>query len=245
MKLYGLIGYPLSHSFSKKYFAEKFEKEKLTDTAYELFPIKSATEIKNIVATHPALRGLNVTIPHKKTVIDFLDDSTAIPAEVNACNCIKISSGKLIGYNTDVIGFEKSLLPNLQPHHTKALILGNGGAGAAVKFVLKNNNIPYSIAVRKKTHENFLLYEKIDERVMATHTIIINTTPVGTSPNVDECPLIPYKYLTQKHFLYDLVYNPEKTLFLQKGEEQGAFVKNGYEMLILQAEESWRIWNSG
>ena len=243
MRLFGLIGYPLSHSFSKKYFTEKFEKEGLTDCTYQLFPINSVDEIKAIINENPGLAGLNVTVPYKQLVLKHLDSIENIPAEVKACNCIKITDGKLTGYNTDITGFEKSFSPLLKSHHKKALILGNGGAAAAVKFVLKKSGIDFEIVSRRIHNSSSLTYEDLNEKKIRENLLIINTTPLGMSPNENQAPDIPYEYLTPQHFLYDLIYNPGKTLFLKKGEDQGALIKNGYEMLVIQAEESWRIWN--
>lgn len=246
MKCYGVIGYPLDHSFSKKYFTEKFKQEGITDCCYEMFPLKTIDELKDLlIVQYPDLVGLNITIPYKRSVLHFLTDATNIPAGLNACNCMRIVDENIIGYNTDVIGFEKSLYPLLKAHHTDALILGNGGAAEAVKFVLQKLNISYKIVSRKIHEGSHLTYGDLDEAIIKENKLIINTTPVGTSPNVDECPAIPYQYISAAHLLFDLVYNPEKTLFLQKGEEHGAAIKNGYEMLVLQAEESWKIWNAG
>ena len=243
MRLFGLIGYPLTHSFSKKYFTKKFEQEALTDCRYELFQIKSIAGFPEILKKHPELEGLNVTVPYKRQVLSFLDSSKNIPAGVNACNCIQIKNGKLIGYNTDVIGFEKSFTPLIKSHHKKALVLGNGGAAAAVVFVLKNLGIDFRIVSREIHGNSTLTYKDVDEKVMKECNIIINTTPLGMSPNENSCPPIPYQFISETHLLYDLVYNPVKTLFLQKGEQQGATIINGFEMLIIQAEENWRIWN--
>lgn len=243
MRLFGLIGYPLSHSFSKKYFTEKFEKEKITGCRYELFSITSIEELPMLLARNPELKGLNVTIPYKKQVMRFLH-SSALPEGLEACNCIQIRNGKMTGYNTDAIGFEKSLLPLLRSHHTKALVLGNGGAAEAVVFVLKKMGIEVSIVSRIIHKGAAFTYEQLDEQIMIGYTIIINTTPLGMYPQMGECANIPYQYINERHLLYDLVYNPVKPLFLQKGEERGARIKNGAEMLVLQAEESWRIWNS-
>lgn len=243
MRLFGLIGYPLSHSFSKKYFTEKFEQEGLTDCRYELFPITTINELPGILIKHPELEGLNVTVPYKRQVISFLHSSKNIPEGVGACNCIHIKDEKLIGYNTDVIGFEKSFTPLLKPHHKKALVLGNGGAAAAVVFVLKKLSVDFIIVSRELHSNSALTYNDIDEQVMKEYNIIINTTPLGMYPNEKSCPSIPYQFISEQHLLYDLVYNPAKTLFLQKGEELGAAIKNGEEMLMLQAEESWKIWN--
>ena len=242
MRLFGLIGYPLSHSFSKKYFTEKFEKEQLAGCRYELFPITSINELKDLVKTNKDLAGLNVTIPYKEQVIPFLDDSDKVVSQIKACNCISIVKGKLNGYNTDVSGFEQSLKEKLQPHHTKALILGGGGAAKAVEFVLRKLNIVFRYVSRKPSVHSYS-YEQLTVPIITDHPLIINTTPLGMYPSVNEAPQIPYAALTTRHYLFDLVYNPEKTLFLQKGEQQGAIIKNGYEMLVIQAEESWKIWN--
>jgi shikimate dehydrogenase len=243
MKQYGIIGYPLSHSFSKKYFSKKFIREGIVNCIYQMFSLPDIAELKNTIANTPNLCGLNVTIPHKQSVLTFLDDTSNLPQGLQACNCIKISNGKLIGYNTDVIGFEQSLLPQLKSHHKNALILGNGGAAEAVKFVLHKLNIHYKVISRKLHNSSHLTYADLNEQIIKEYTLIINTTPLGTSPNINECPAIPYQYLTAQHFLFDLVYNPAKSLFLQKGEEQGAAIQNGYDMLVIQAEESWRIWS--
>jgi shikimate dehydrogenase len=243
MKLYGLIGYPLGHSFSKKYFTEKFNTEGIKDCNYENFPIPSIDEFTGLLHNHPQLCGLNVTIPYKMEVLPFIADKTNLPQGLSACNCIKITNGKLTGYNTDVIGFEKSLLQKLEHQHTKALVLGNGGAADAVKYVLKKLRIDYKVVSRELHEDSDLIYADLNAAILNDHLLIINTTPLGTFPDVDICPDIPYQYLTSGHYLFDLVYNPTKTLFLQKGEAKGAAIKNGYDMLAIQAEESWRIWN--
>ena len=243
MKEFGLIGYPLGHSFSKKYFTEKFEKEGIVDCHYELFPIPSITGLPHLLADHPGLVGLNVTIPYKQQVIPFLHHSEAIPAAVGACNCIKIIDGQLWGFNTDIVGFQKSFSTLLQPHHTSALVLGNGGAAAAVIFVLGQMGIAYKTVSRQPQNALQLSYKDLTPALLADYSIIINTTPLGTYPNVQECPALPYEAISSRHYLFDLVYNPEKTLFLQKGEAQGAIIQNGYPMLVQQAEEAWRIWN--
>ncbi|MGK2863454.1 MAG: shikimate dehydrogenase family protein [Chitinophagaceae bacterium] len=242
MKQYGLIGYPLTHSFSKKFFTEKFEKENLSECRYDTFSIPSIDELVNIIKANPQLRGLNVTIPYKELVISFLDDKTELVKKIKACNCINIKNGKLIGYNTDAPAFELSLKEKLKSHHTKALILGTGGAAKAVEYSLRHLGILYKYVSRKPSAKSFS-YEQLTEEVMKEYYLIINTSPLGMHPNIIEAPQIPYQALTSKHYLFDLIYNPAKTLFLQKGEEQGADIKNGYEMLVLQAEESWKIWN--
>jgi shikimate dehydrogenase len=244
IKRYGLIGFPLSHSFSKKYFSEKFEKEGLRDHSYDLFPIETIDRLPEIISSHADLHGLSVTIPYKQQVVPFLDYAS-LPKGVNACNCIKITNGKLHGYNTDVTGFENSFSPLLKPWHTRALVLGNGGATLAVAYVLSKLGIAYSIVSRKLHGGSSITYEQIDKQMIADHPVIINTTPLGTYPNIEECPPIPYDFISNQHYLFDLVYNPPKTLFLKKGEERGALVKNGYDMLEIQAEESWKIWTAG
>ena len=245
MRVFGIIGYPLEHSFSQKYFTDKFQREGIDNCRYETYSIKNIEELEKVLKQQPELEGLNITIPHKQSVLSFLDDSTNIPFGLNACNCIRIVDEKLVGYNTDVIGFERSLSSQLSDHHTRALILGNGGAAEAVKFVLQQLNINYKIVSRKIHKDAELAYADLNETIIKENPLIINTTPLGTFPEIDGCPEIPYQYLTPQHFLYDLVYNPEKTLFLKKGEERGALIKNGYEMLVVQAEESWDIWNNG
>lgn len=242
MRQFGLIGYPLAQSFSQKFFTEKFEKENLTDCRYDAFSIPTIDDLRGILKNNPELCGLNVTIPYKEQVLSYLDEKSTLVKKIKACNCIKIKNGKLTGHNTDAPAFEQSLKGQLQPHHTKALILGTGGAAKAVEYSLRQLNIAYKYVSRKPSAKSFS-YEQLTESLMQEYTLIINTTPLGMHPNIIEAPQIPYQALTSQHYLYDVVYNPSKTLFLHKGEEQGAIIKNGYEMLVLQAEESWRIWN--
>jgi len=243
MKLYGLIGYPLSHSFSKKFFTDKFEKEGIKNCRYENFPIPVIDDVKNIISL-PALQGFNITIPYKEQIIPFLHQVSDIVNKINACNCVKIVNGKLLGFNTDVPGFQYALVTGLNPLlHKKALILGTGGSSKAVKYVLSKMEIEF-IVISRKPAAGGLSYEQITEEIIHNHKLIINTTPLGMFPNVVEAPPLPYQFITKDHFLFDLIYNPEKTLFLKKGEQQGAQIQNGYHMLILQAEESWRIWNT-
>jgi len=242
MRLFGLIGYPLSHSFSKKYFSAKFEREALIDCRYETFSIPSISDLTKILSDNSELCGLNVTVPYKQEVLSFLTEKTPLVNKIGACNCIKIKNGRLTGYNTDAPAFEHSLKEKLQSHHTKALILGTGGAAKAVEYCLRLLKIAYKYVSRKPSARNYS-YEQLTDDMMQEYTLIINATPLGMYPNVIEAPQIPYHALGQRHYLYDLLYNPEKTLFLQKGEDQGASIKNGYEMLVLQAEESWKIWN--
>lgn len=242
MRLFGLIGYPLGHSFSKNYFTKKFEREGISGCTYELFPIENIGKLPALLADNPQLEGLNVTIPYKREVLPFLTENH-IPAGLDACNCIIIKRGKLSGYNTDVVGFEKSFSAKWKPQQNKALVLGTGGAASAVIFVLKKLGITYKTVGRSLKNGVDILYQQLDEAIIADYPVIINCTPVGTYPKVDECPPIPYTGIAPGHYLFDLVYNPAKTLFLQKGEERGATIENGYDMLVFQAEEAWRIWN--
>jgi len=242
MKLYGLIGYPLTHSFSKKYFTEKFEKEGLSDCRYENFPISRIDELKQMLKdVRP--RGLNVTIPYKEKVIGYLDFVSELVQKTGACNCIRIDEGKLLGYNTDVIGFEKSLFPLLESKHQKALVLGSGGASKSIVHVLEKLGISFQIVSRHPAPGQ-ISYHQITAEIVADHLLIINTTPLGMYPDMQTYPPIPYEAVTGNHFLFDLIYNPEITAFLKKGAEKKATICNGMEMLRIQAEESWRIWNN-
>ncbi len=244
MPLFGLIGYPLGHSFSKKYFTEKFEKEGLKDCRFENFPIPFIEEFPEIIKAYPDLKGIAVTIPYKQSVLKYVTDTTNLSEGLQACNCIKISNGKLIAFNTDIIGFKKSIQPLLSSHHTKALVLGNGGAAAAVIAGLRQMNIDVMVVSRQLHAGSDCTYADLTPAIIQEHKIIVNTTPLGMHPNTDSCPDIPYGLLDKSYLLYDLVYNPAQTLFLKKGEEKGAVVKNGLDMLVLQAEENWNIWNS-
>lgn len=244
MKRYGLIGFPLGHSFSKKYFTQKFESENLSDCSYELFPIPSINELPSLITSTPFLKGLNVTIPYKQQVLEYVTEKSDTVKDIGAANTIKIIDGELIAYNTDVIGFEKSFVNKLKPIHKKALVLGTGGSSKAVQFVLNKLGIEFLlISHSQQPSGNIINYSMIDERIMHDHLVIINCTPVGMSPNNNEYPQLPYQFVSNQHYLFDLVYKPEKTMFLQKGEQKGAAIQNGYEMLIIQAEESWKIWN--
>jgi shikimate dehydrogenase len=242
MRTFGLIGYPLSHSFSQKYFTEKFRQLGIKDCRYELYPIEDIKGVKSLLQD-PDLHGLNVTIPYKQQVVPYLTEMNPVVREIGACNCIRIVDGVVKGYNTDVVGFEESLVRKLQPYHNRALILGTGGASKAVEYVLRKLGIPYYM-VSREPGAGQLGYQQIDEEVIYSHTLIINTTPLGMYPKVDICPPLPYEAIGARHYLFDLVYNPSRTLFLLNGEQRGAAVENGYDMLIGQAEESWRIWNS-
>ncbi len=245
MKKYGLLGYPLGHSFSRNYFNQKFEAERI-DAEYLNFEIPEIKEIKNVIKENPELNGLNVTIPYKEQVIPYLDDLDEDARLIGAVNVIKFSKGlfgkvKLKGYNSDIIGFKQSIEPLLKEHHRKALILGTGGASKAVFQGLKQLGVA-STFVSRKAKEYCITYEEITPKVMEQYTVIVNTTPLGMYPNVNACPDIPYDLLTSDHLLYDLLYNPDETLFMRKGKEKGAVVKNGLEMLLLQAFAAWEIW---
>ena len=243
MKLYGLIGHPLSHSFSKKYFTEKFVKEHITDCEFLLFDISNIKEFRNVLEQNPNLKGLSVTIPYKETVMEYLDEINDEAQQIGAVNTIKIENNKLIGYNTDYFGFKQSLKPFLEISQERALILGTGGASKAVFYALNSLNIKCLFVSRNPKNENEISYEEVNEYVIRNHQIIVNTTPVGTFPKVDEKPAINYNELTSKHLLYDLVYNPSETQFLKEGKQRGAMVLNGLQMLQLQAEKAWEIWN--
>ncbi|MEP6512867.1 MAG: shikimate dehydrogenase [Parafilimonas sp.] len=245
MQQYGLIGYPLSHSFSQKYFIEKFKRERIAGAEFLNFEIAEISKLAEIIKTHPQLLGFAITIPYKKSILQFLSMCDDVVKQTGCCNCVKISNKKLLGYNTDVIGFEKSFVKQLQAHHTKALILGTGGAAAAAEFILKKLKMEYIFVSRTASEEkNILNYKNLNEDILHNYTIIINCTPLGMYPNIDEAPQIPYGLLTPKHYLFDMIYNPAKTKFLLGGEQHSATIQNGNEMLVIQAEENLRIWNS-
>lgn len=247
MRKFGLIGFPLSHSFSKKFFSDKFDREHIKDCEYELFPIESTLSLPELIAGEKSLRGLNVTIPHKLGVIPFLNEIDEAAYQIGAVNCISIlrKNGEQVlkGYNTDAYGFEASLKPLLGAEHGKALVFGDGGAAKAVKYVLKKLDISF-LVVSRKPSDHTISYAAVTPQLLQDYTILINTTPLGMSPDTKSYPEIPYSALSEKHLAYDLVYNPEETLFLKMAQSHGAKVKNGLEMLYLQAERSWHIWNS-
>lgn len=280
MKTFGLIGYPLSHSFSEKYFQNKFQKENIRNAEYRLFPLKNISEFTDLLKNNPSLCGLNVTIPYKEKIIPFLDQLDETAKAVGAVNCIKIirpkplppspkersantgniegflreespplwggREGFLIGYNTDVYGFRQSIKPFLEAQHEGALILGTGGASKAVAHVLKEIGIDFYFVTRRKTEEagnKIFLYDELNKYIFNAFKLIINTTPAGMFPNMNECPPLPYEHITSNHFLFDLIYNPEETLFLKRGKEKGAITQNGLGMLYMQAEKAWEIWN--
>lgn len=246
MRKFGLIGYPLGHSFSKKHFSEKFEKEGI-EAEYELYPLEDIEEFPVLVKNTKGLEGINVTIPYKESVMKFLDEVDEKAAAIGAVNTIKIQKGKLKGYNTDYLGFKTSLvkLIGANPIPANALILGTGGASKAVQTALSDLGIQFKL-VSRRPQEGQLTYEDFNTSTpqqLNTYQLIINTTPLGMAPKIDELPDLPYQQLTSDHFLYDLVYNPLVTEFMQKGIEAKCWVKNGLEMLYGQAEASWEIWN--
>ncbi|HEX5151363.1 MAG TPA: shikimate dehydrogenase [Parafilimonas sp.] len=243
MREYGLIGFPLSHSFSQRYFTEKFSRENINDTVFLNFSIPKIEDVAVIFSDHPQLKGLAVTIPYKKSVIKYLDETDEVVKEISACNCVKIDAHAKTGYNTDVIGFERSFAKNLKPHHTKGLVLGTGGAASAVKFVLQKIGIEY-LVVSRTASEKTISYNDITSEMLSEHPVIINCTPLGTYPNIQDAPPLPYRFLNASHYLFDLVYNPLVTKFLQYGKNVNCTIQNGYEMLVIQAEENWKIWNS-
>jgi shikimate dehydrogenase len=244
MRQFGLIGYPLGHSFSKAYFANKFVQEGITDCQYDAFELEKIGDLQPLLQAYPNLVGLNVTIPYKEQVLPFVQVLSPAVQSIGAANVLKINNGILTAYNTDIIGFQQTFCSKLQSHHTAALVLGTGGASKAVQYVLTQLGITYTIVSRNiNAKNNCIEYKDITNAIIQAHSIIINCTPVGMHPNVHECPPIPYHLLTPLHYLYDLVYRPTQTLFLQKGQEQGCSILNGYDMLTIQAEASWKIWN--
>lgn len=243
MKQLGLIGYPLGHSFSEKFFSEKFKREGIIDHAYALYPIVQIEQLTALLDNSPGLIGLNVTIPYKEKVVAYLNHMSPVVKEIGACNCIKIVNGVLTGYNTDVIGFSKSLRPKLEHHHHRALVFGTGGSAKAVHFVLKELDIPF-LKVSRTPAEDMIPYEAIDASILQEYRLLVNTTPLGMHPNIETAPEIPYEFIGPQHYLFDLVYNPHRTRFLQEGISRGAVVENGSDMLKIQAEASWDIWSN-
>ncbi|MBR0045653.1 MAG: shikimate dehydrogenase [Bacteroidaceae bacterium] len=244
MNTYGLIGYPLGHSFSRKFFTEKFEKEEI-NAQYLNFEIPSIEEFPNIIKNNPELRGLNVTIPYKQQVMQYLDDISEEAKAIGAVNVVKVGKEGLTGYNSDVIGFVNSIKPLLKPHHKKALILGTGGASKAIRYGLTEKLGLETLFVSRSAREGMITYEDITSETLQEYEVIVNCSPVGMFPHVDECPALPYEMMNENNLLYDLVYNPLETLFMKRGAAQGATVKNGLEMLHLQAIASWEFWGNG
>lgn len=244
MKKYGLIGKSLTHSFSAKYFNDKFLNEGIADCQFDLFELKNIDSIRKLVEQNPQLKGFSVTIPYKESILPYLDEMDEVVKEIGACNCVKVLDGKLIGYNTDVGGFTNSFLPLLDLHHDAAIVLGNGGAAKAIIHSLEQWSLDPLVVARNPRNKNELAWGSLTEEMVNDHKLIINTTPVGTWPNVNEYPDIPYQGIDRFHLVYDLIYNPEKTTFLKKAEAQDAVIKNGMEMLEQQADAAWVIWNS-
>jgi shikimate dehydrogenase len=244
MKIYGLIGYPLSHSFSQRYFNQKFQKESISDCRFDLLPIEQIEQFPVLLRDIAGIKGLAVTIPYKEDIMPYLSELDSNAREIQAVNCITITRFGLKGFNTDVIGFEKSIAPLIKPHHKKALILGSGGSSKAVAFFLKKSGIDFLIVSRNKSNlSNHITYSDIDEYLMMQYNLVINCSPVGQFPDVDKQPDIPYQFVTPKHLFFDLIYNPVKSNFLEMAELKGAIIKNGREMLEIQAEENWKLWN--
>ena len=241
MEQYGLIGYPLGHSFSPEYFREKFLREKI-DARYDAFPLERIEDFPALLAAHPQLRGLNVTIPHKEAVIPYLDELHPDATTVGAVNCIAFRGGKSIGYNTDWVGFRDSLKPLLCGHHSHALVLGTGGASKAVGYALHRLGVDVLFASRTETG-GAISYDNVTPEIIASRTLVINTTPLGMPPHTDAAPPLPYTAIRPPHLLYDLVYNPAQTRFMAEGATRGAATKNGLEMLHLQADAAWKIWS--
>ncbi len=248
MKTYGIIGFPLTHSFSPRYFAHKFQQTGLDDYQYITGELEDLKKLDDWIVAHQ-IQGFNVTIPHKQAILPNINYFQPAALLIKAVNCVKVwwkskTHYELIGFNTDVIGFRQSLEPLLKPHHTQALILGTGGAAAAVAYVLRKLRIPFLYVSRYPSRLSEIAYSDVTKELVSLHTLIINTTPLGMFPQVNDAPPFPYSFVTSQHLLYDLIYNPEETLFLKQGVAHGAMVKNGYEMLCLQAEASWKIWNA-
>lgn len=246
MKKYGLIGYPLGHSFSMGYFNEKFKNEAI-NAVYENFEIPDIQDITTVIGSNPDLAGFNVTIPYKEKVMDYLDYIAPEAAEIGAVNVVKVThNGEravLKGFNSDVVGFVNSIKPLLRPLHKKALVLGTGGASKAVEYGLRKLGLE-TIKVSRTEKDNTITYGQVTPELLSEYKVIVNCTPCGMAPHFDECPNLSYDSIDDSFLLYDLIYNPEETLFLRKGKEKDATVKNGLEMLLLQAEEGWNIWNS-
>lgn len=243
--LFGLLGRHISYSFSRGYFSRKFKNLQLDDHFYTNFDLPTIEDFPKILQEHPNLKGMNVTIPYKESVIPHLDHLHKKAKKIGAVNTIKVlEDGSLKGYNTDCYGFKKSLKPHLKRHHKKALILGTGGASKAIAFVFEELNIDYKYVSRKPKNKQSISYRDLSEKVMKSHPIIVNCTPLGTFPKIEDCPDIPYKYVSKDFLLFDLIYNPSETTFLKLGRLQGAQIVNGYKMLEFQAEKAWKIWNS-
>jgi shikimate dehydrogenase len=245
MKTFGLIGFPLAQSFSQKYFTQKFKDENI-DARYLNFEMEDINELPELLEHHAYIAGFSITIPHKEKIFKFLNELDASARDIEACNAVKVTwknkTPILKGYNTDVIGFSESIQPLLKEHHKKALILGTGGAAKAIAYGLKKLGLEYKYVSRNKKADS-LTYSELNQTNLNEYHVLVNCTPLGMYPNIEQCPDVPYELLSDKHLLYDLTYNPETTQFMKNGLEQGASVKNGLEMLHLQAEAAWKIWN--
>lgn len=239
MKTFGLVGRNISYSFSRDYFKEKFQKEGLKEVDYLNFDLKDISGFNSLFQVYD-IGGLNVTTPYKEEILSYLHDLDITAKEIGAVNCIGLSKGKMTGYNTDAPAFRDSLIPHLEAAHKRALILGSGGASKAAAYALTQLGIPF----QKVSRRGKLTYADLNREIVENHQIIVNCTPLGTFPHIAEAPEIPYNYLSSEHLLYDMVYNPSETRFLKLGKERGSQIKNGSEMLILQAERSWEIWNA-
>ncbi|MFY9242858.1 MAG: shikimate dehydrogenase [Polaribacter sp.] len=243
-KIFGLLGKNISYSFSRGYFTEKFKELNLNNYKYVNFDIQKIEDFPSIIEEYKNLKGINVTIPYKEEIIPFLSKLDKTAKKIGAVNTIKFTKrGNLKGYNSDIVGFENSILHLIEKHHKKALILGTGGASKAIAYALKRNKIKFKFVSRDPSSKKEISYESLSKQIIEDYTIIINSTPLGTSPDIEKYPNIPYQFISERHLLFDVIYNPEITVFLSKGKKQGAKIKNGLEMLELQAEESWRIWN--
>lgn len=243
MHEFGLIGRNISYSFSEGFFTEKFKKEEINNSSYSTFDLQNISELKTLLASKPNLKGLNVTIPYKEDVLEYIDELDESAAYIKAVNTIKIIDGKLIGFNTDTFGFKTSIKPFFEPQHRKALILGTGGAAKAIAFILEQLDVDYFFVSRNPKSEKEVSYSDLTKEAINNYPFIINCSPIGTFPNITDAPNIPYEGITDKHLLYDLVYNPAETQFLKNGKAKGAVTVNGLSMLQHQAEEAWRIWN--
>ena len=246
MRKFGIIGYPLGHSFSPGYFNEKFRNEGI-DARYDMYELPVITDLQAIIDYTPDLCGLNVTIPYKEKVMSYLDSISPEARAIGAVNVVKVTHKEngtpyLEGYNSDIIGFSRSIKPLLERHHKKALILGTGGASKAIRYGLHQLGLE-TLIVSRSSKDKTIRYEQITKELLQDYKVIVNCTPCGMAPRFNECPSLPYEALTPQHLLYDLIYNPDETLFLKKGKAQGAITKNGLEMLLLQAEAGWEIWN--
>lgn len=245
-KLFGLLGKNISYSFSREYFTNKFKNLGSKNLNYVNFDLQRIEDLTTVlVENKESLSGINITIPYKQEVMVFLDAIDEAAEEIGAVNTIKfLKSGELKGYNTDYYGFKNSIQPYIKKHHTKALVLGVGGASKAIAFAFKKMGIEYKFVSRTKRNKDVFTYEEISPAILEEYTVVVNCTPLGTYPNIETRPALPYEAITDKHLLYDLTYNPEETTFLKSGKKQGATIKNGFQMLELQAEKSWEIWNS-